>query len=342
MTGEFLPHPLLAGGHLQTIVGLYLPVGESLPATQQHILTLPDGDQLVLHENCPPAWRATDPSVVLIHGLCGSHQSPYVRRMAWKLYQANVRTFRLDLRGSGAGGLLARTGTHCGRWNDLEIPIEAITELAPNSPLTLLGFSLGAALALNLAAELGETSLGNWSRTVAVCPPVDLVSVAQHLRRPMQRSYDRFFTRRLWRSMVERSQKVPGAPSVSHLRPPRRLREFDELITAPFGGYASADQYYRLTSVAPRLHQIQMPTLIIAASNDPIVPIGPLTQAVHGPNTKLIVTRCGGHLGYVGRVGSDPDRRWMDWRILEWLEVAPSPAREVHHPENLSLGVPCV
>jgi len=31
------------------------------------------------------------------------------------------------------------------------------------------------------------------------------------------------------------------------------------------------------------------------------------------------ITRSGGHLGYVGKKSSDADRRWLDWRTLEWV-----------------------
>ena len=37
---------------------------------------------------------------------------------------------------------------------------------------------------------------------------------------------------------------------------------------------------------------------------------------------QLHVTRYGGHLGYIGRSGRDPDRRWLDWRIVSWVQGA--------------------
>jgi predicted alpha/beta-fold hydrolase len=182
-----------------------------------------------------------------------------------------------------------------------------------------VGYSLGAALGLNLAADLGDRPLGNWRQLVAVCPPVDLFAVEAYLQRRVSRNYDLYFTRRLWQTTLDRAERVDGAPQVAHIQRPRRLREFDERVTAPLAGFASADDYYNTTSVASRLAQITMPTLIIAAANDPIVPVGPLRQARIGPRTEVVVTSSGGHMGYVGRRKGDPDRRWSDWRILEWL-----------------------
>ncbi|WP_442485054.1 YheT family hydrolase [Aeoliella sp. SH292] len=329
LNADFRPFPLLAGGHRQTLAACYVAATASLPSSVQHRVALEDGDQLVLHDDCPPDWQAGAPAVLLVHGLCGSHQSRYVVRIGSKLLARGVRVFRLDLRGCGAGEMLARTSTHCGRATDLEPPIVRIGELAPDSPLTVVGFSLGGALTLNLAAMPSVPS--NFARIVAVCPPVDLFAVEELLKRPWNRKYDQFFARELWKKVQHRSRIVAGAPSVDHLPKPRKLREFDEAYTVPLGGYRDADDYYEQTSVASRLAKIELPTRIIAAANDPIVPLEPLASSQLGPATQLLATGCGGHLGFVGRRGSDPDRYWLDWRVIEWVlegDQAPAPQPE--------------
>ena len=60
-------------------------------------------------------------------------------------------------------------------------------------------------------------------------------------------------------------------------------------------------------------------TRIVAANDDPIVPILSLRDVPRSPSTDLVVTESGGHLGYVAAANSDPDRRWLDWRIVEWV-----------------------
>lgn len=318
MAIEFRPNPLLAGGHRQTLAACYVASGAQLGDTRQRRIALDDGDQLVLHDDCPRGWQPGAPVALLVHGLCGSHQSRYVVRIAGKLFARGVRTFRIDLRGCGAGEGLARTSTHCGRYTDLEPPIARIGELTGDSPLTVVGFSLGGALALNLAAT--QPTPTNWHRVVAVCPPVDLFAVEALLQRPLNRRYDQYFARRLWKKVIDRSRAVSGAPVFDHLPRPRKLREFDEQYTVPLGGYRDADDYYEQTSVVSRLSRIELPTRIIAAANDPIVPIEPLLTAQLGARTQLLATGCGGHLGFLARRGrGDPDRYWLDWRVLEWV-----------------------
>ena len=324
---SFKPYPLLAGGHRQTLAACYLAARPEITSTVQHFIRLDDGDQLVLHDDCPADWQAGAPVAMLVHGLCGSHQSRYIVRITNKLYARGVRVFRLDLRGSGAGADLARTFTHCGRCTDLEPPLRHIAQLAPGSPVSVAGFSLGGALTLSLAIH--STKPANWTKAVAVCPPVDLFAVEELLKRPINRQYDQFFARKLWEKVVERSKTVPGAPSVDHLPRPKRLRDFDECYTVPLGGYRNADDYYEQTSVAQHLHRITIPTLIVAAANDPIVPIAPLREAQLSATTQLLSTDCGGHLGFVGRRGADPDRYWLDWRVVEWVLDEQAPTMEV-------------
>ena len=47
--------------------------------------------------------------------------------------------------------------------------------------------------------------------------------------------------------------------------------------------------------------------------------------------TEVHCSRCGGHLGFLSRPNGDPDRHWMDWRILDWIAVRCSggPSTEV-------------
>jgi predicted alpha/beta-fold hydrolase len=132
----------------------------------------------------------------------------------------------------------------------------------------------------------------------------------------------------LLRHVRRKLKAVPDALS-RPLRPrPRRLLDFDNHFTAPLSGFADAHDYYTRASSGPLLPHIAVPTLIVTAANDPIIPVGPFERASYSPTTRLVITPCGGHLGFIGRGGSDPDRRWLDWRVIEWIashSKAPSP-----------------
>jgi predicted alpha/beta-fold hydrolase len=315
----FKPHPLLRGGHAQTLAGVYLPGHRYRYRAQRHLVTLADGDQIVMHDDCPATWQPHDRSALLIHGLAGCHDSGYMRRIATKLTVRGVRAFRLDLRGCGAGFGLARLPYHSGRSEDAAAALEAIACRLPQSPTTLIGFSLGANIALKLLGELAGRPCGNLDSAVAVCPPADLAACSRQISRRSNRIYDRHFVSLLLRQVQRQRAAQPEAAGPSWVRRPRSLWEFDNEFTAVICGFGTADNYYRAASSAQFLAGIRMPTLILASRDDPMIPSQTLETAGLPPSVRLHLSDHGGHLGFVGRAGVDPDRRWMDWRVVEWV-----------------------
>jgi predicted alpha/beta-fold hydrolase len=100
---------------------------------------------------------------------------------------------------------------------------------------------------------------------------------------------------------------------------PRRLYEFDDQYTSRMTGFGSAAEYYLRCSAGQFLHQIEVPTLILTARDDPLVPVSSFDGVRLSPASRLHIAEGGGHLGYIAARSDDPDRRWMDWRVVEWL-----------------------
>ncbi|MDA0832736.1 MAG: alpha/beta fold hydrolase [Planctomycetota bacterium] len=315
----FFPHPMVRGGHLQTLAGMYLPSHYIPESAVQHRVTLPDGDVVVLHENRPSNWSETSPTVLLIHGLAGCHQSPYLRRISCKLIDRGVRTFRMDLRGCGAGAGLARFPYHAGRSDDVLQCLNYLADTVPASPLAAAGFSLSGNIVLKLVGEMADELPAALKRVVAVNPPIDLAGCVARLSLPLNRIYDRFFAKHLYRQILKVATTVADAPPVPFARRPYGVWEFDEYFTAPVSGYVNAEHYYRSCSAAQFLSAIRIPTLILTSADDPLVPVSGIESAERSSAVTLVISPSGGHLGYIGKQNGDPDRRWMDWRVVEWI-----------------------
>ena len=101
----------------------------------------------------PRGWQPQDPTAVLLHGLCGGHRSSYMQRLARKLWRSGLRAVRMNLRGCGSGRGLARYPYHSGRSADVLAVLESLLQTTPQSPATLIGFSLGGNIVLKLAGN---------------------------------------------------------------------------------------------------------------------------------------------------------------------------------------------
>lgn len=329
----FVPHFFLRTVHLQTVFSPHLP-GQLRPyRAQQHIVVLPDEDKVVMHDDCPPQWEPGDRVALLLHGVTGCHGSPYLVRLAGKLNDVGVRTFRMDMRGCGAGMKLAQHPGHAGRSEDARACVEQLAQLCPHSPCSIVGFSLGGNIALKLLGEAGSDLPGNLDSGVAVSAPIDLVACGRNIDRGWNAFYSRKFAHVLTQFVKDRLEFMPAAREIN-LRPaPRSIVDFDNRVTAPLSGFEGVWDYYRQCSSAPLLSNIATPTLVITSADDSMIPVTMYERASVSRTVKLVITSHGGHVGFYAARNSDPDRWWIDWRIIDWMQSQHSAAL---HSTNLA------
>ncbi len=274
---------------------------------------------MVIHDDRPDGWITGDRVAILIHGFCGCHNSPYVVRLSDKLHRRGVRTIRADLRGCGDSSLVSRSHLSGGCSPDLEAIVRYAHQLSPLSKISVVGFSIGGNVAMKLAGEWGEHYPDYVDSVVAVSPPVDLVYAAWNIRRRGNRLYEAYFIHKLKSQLSLRRRKVKGLVD-NNLNPlPNRLVHWDDQFTAPIWGFRGARDYYEQSSSGPLLKHVRVPSIILTAHDDPVVPFDSYERFPMSSAVELISTRRGGHLGFLGRHLRDPDRYWMDWRICHWV-----------------------
>jgi len=249
-------------------------------------------------------------------------------RCAAKLNQRGVRTFRMDMRGCGAGLELARYPYHAGRSDDAAAALEAIAKLCPGSPTTLVGFSLGGNITLKLMGETRHHAPGNLVRGVAVCPPVDLKVCADSIQRASRAPYKRYFLSLLVQHIEQQREALPDSPLAHFSGNPKSIWEFDDTFTAQVCGFGTAENYYRACSSSGFIPGIRLPALILASRDDPLIPVEPFQKLKLSSTTELAITNGGGHLGFISNGQDDPDNRWMDWRVIEWVLDRPVESSE--------------
>lgn len=249
-----------------------------------------------------------------MHGLGGSASSPYALRAAAMAETLGASSLRLNLRGSDG---LGEDYYHAGLTADLHAAL-ASAELAAYARLYLVGVSLGGHVALRLLTEAHDARL---RAVAAVCAPLDLDATAAALDRPQSALYRYYILRRLREVYAEVAARHPVPTPLERLDGVWKLREFDALTVAPRWGFASAEDYYARASVGPLLPRLAKPALLVAASDDPMVPRSTLDPWFAGaPALDVRWVSRGGHVSVPGSLDLGmPAPRGLSGQVLGWL-----------------------
>jgi predicted alpha/beta-fold hydrolase len=99
------------------------------------------------------------------------------------------------------------------------------------------------------------------------------------------------------------------------------MREFDDAFTAPVHGFEGADDYYERCSAARFVDGVRIPTLLLQAEDDPLVPGISIPHDTITSNKLLdiVLTDRGGHVGYYGRGDAGGRPGWMERRVADYL-----------------------
>ncbi len=328
---EFRPWPLARGGHAQTLVG-HLVRSRAECRYDREVLATPDGDRVSLDWAGPARPRpesadgqaAGPPVLLVLHGLEGSSASGYAREAVRAALGAGLRAAVLNFRScDGAPNLLLRS-YHSGATDDPAQVVRHIRGRYPGAPVVALGFSLGGNVLLKYLAEAGSGSGLAAAATVSV--PFDLAASAAWLERTDALPYRRYFLRSLKRKAAWKALRFPGAFDARAAARARTLREFDEAVTAPVHGFASATDYYARCSSLPLLAGVATPTLLLQARDDPFVPPATLSRVAEVPNPALrrLFPDRGGHVGFLETAPRGAPRPWAEPVLVDWLDRARS------------------
>ncbi|AOU97853.1 alpha/beta hydrolase [Acidihalobacter yilgarnensis] len=312
---RFHPAWWLPGAHLQTLWPFVFARSHRLNLRRERF-ELSDGDFIDLD------WSPSSagPLVLILHGLEGSSDSAYIRRLVPVLQTSGFEIIIMHFRGcSGEPNRLARA-YHAGDTQDVAAVVARLQAHAPERAIGAIGFSLGGNVLLKW---LGETGAVNpLAAAAAISVPFDLHAAADRLERGFSRIYQSYLLRPLRKGQLRKLHLTGIAPPITcnallHLR---TLRDFDDRITAPLHGFENVDDYYTRASCRPWLRHIVTPTLIVQARNDPfLLASGIPSHDELSPSIRLELMRSGGHVGFISGPIPGLRRPWLERHLSEWL-----------------------
>ena len=301
----------MPGGHLQTIV----PVAsrQVAPVTlDKERLELPDGDFLDLEW----AGMRGDRLAIISHGLEGCSRAKYIQGMAAALKRRGWDVLAWSFRGCSEEPNRLASFYHSGKTEDLETVIEHALSSHPAKKIDLIGFSLGGNLTLKYIGERGPAINPAIHRAVAFSAPCELACCSAKLTEWQNRIYMERFMKTLREKVKSKHRLFPERLDISGVDKMRTFAEFDDRFTAPLHGFSDAEDYWKRSSCRQFLRDINIPTLLVSALNDPILGPAcyPYDEAEDSEFFHLETPAQGGHVGF------GPGREyWSERRAAEFL-----------------------
>jgi predicted alpha/beta-fold hydrolase len=287
-------------------------------ASRPLVLDCGEGVRLsALHASAEAVGRAPSARlVVLLHGWEGSASSLYVLSLGQYLFDHGYDVLRLNLRDHGDSHHLNEGIFHSCRIDEVVGAVRHIQALNPYRALSLVGFSLGGNFSLRVGARAAEAGL-DLDRIVAVCPVLDPVHTLERLENGWA-LYRRYFVWKWQRSLAKKQLAWPQAYDLRDVRRMTSLTRMTDHLARVYGGFPSLEAYLRGYGVVDSaLAALAVPTRIIAAADDPIIPAEDLGRLAAPPALGILRTSRGGHCGFFDRRAGGG---WLEREVLATLE----------------------
>jgi predicted alpha/beta-fold hydrolase len=309
---NFRPAFYLGNRHLQTI----LPniIHPSHPSLEKQRLELNDGDFIDL------LWTQTrSPQTLLIlHGLEGSVYSAYAQRILNYCNRHQIAAVFMHFRGCSGEPNRRLRSYHSGEAGDLKQVIWHLKNKGIIN-IALLGYSLGGNQVMKY---MGEAETNPVIRcAIGVSVPLSLSICADTMNQGFAKLYQSILLRRLIVKVQQKKTLIEDSKlSFPDPAKMKNFRQFDEHFTAPVHGFESANDYYKKSSSRQFLSNINKPTLIIHAKDDPFMTADVLPEVGElSASITLETTQCGGHVGFISSNGLLPIS-WLEPRIHTFIK----------------------
>ena len=283
---------LLRNGHLATIYPALTRKTKPLIPYERERFETSDNDFLDVD------WlkSGNEKVVIISHGLEGNSDRPYVLGMANAFFAHGYDVLAWNYRGCSEEINHQKTMYHSGATDDLDFIVSLAERRYGN--VILIGFSLGGNLTLKYLGE--RKSRKSIKKAVTFSVPLDLHQGALNLKNAKNFVYERRFLRSLESKLIKKHEQYPEEIALERFSEVKHIIDFDDIFTGPIHGFENAEDYYKKCSSKFFLDGIEVPTLVVNAKNDPLLPPACLDSSLFKNNRQLtfLSPSHGGHCGF--------------------------------------------
>lgn len=313
---SFQAQGLLKNPHIQSVLSssiwrkrFGLKRLESIASSRQEmLLTLPDGTRLSGVHYEPQKPNSEKVLVLLLHGWEGSVQSSYINHSAAELLSEGYAVFALNFRDHGQTHDLNEGLFHSCRLQEVLDAVKQVVQMYQPKRFFVAGFSLGGNFALRVALAAPKEGLPI-EAVFAICPPVDPSAVMRELETGPA-LYHWYFMKK-WRNSLRRKRQLfPETHAFDDAILKRDMRGLTQWLVEQHTHWEHEEAYFSGYSVAGNhLRELRIPAHILAAKDDPVIPIVTLQSLQMSAFAKLEISEHGGHCGFI-----------ENWRLQGYAE----------------------
>jgi uncharacterized protein len=308
-----VPPRLLFNGHFETIIPSIFRKIMGVNYQRERIDT-PDNDFLDLD------WSRVGSEKLLIisHGLEGSSNRHYAMGLVKLFNQNGMDVLAWNNRSCSGEMNIQPVLYHHGSSYDLKTVIDHVERTKAYSSYYLAGISMGGAQTLKYLGENGLDINPKIKKAAVYSTPCNLPDSAATLKHRRNSFYKRRFLGKLKAKMFLKGQQFPNQVDLELLASVRDFDTFDNHFTAKIHGYKDAADFYSSVSADNWMENLQIPTLIVNALNDPLLAdrCYPVKLASEHPHLYLEMPARGGHTGFMVK---GQEFTWAEYRFLEYL-----------------------
>lgn len=235
--------------------------------------------------------------VVFLHGWEGSQESTYVVSCARYFFARGCSVFRLNFRDHGPTHHLNEDIFLATRFNEVFSALQQICALEPERKVYIAGYSMGGNFALRAARQSIKDPVVNLAHVFAISPVIDPWPAAPLVDKGVLIS--RYFLKKLKSSLRKKQAAFPDHYDFSGALKLKNIMEISKVIIPKYYGVDDLEAYFNGYRIEPNdLALCSVPTSIIMASDDPVVPPRAVDDLVLSEACRNIRLDYGGHNGF--------------------------------------------
>ncbi len=297
---NFIPSVFIRNRHLQSILAssrLRILGNNDLSAqSQEIIITTSSGSRLLSFLSHQANSKGL---IILIHGWEGSSSSAYILDAGIYFYNLGFSICRLNLRDHGNSHHLNEDLFHGALIEETFDAIIQLSNIAVNSPVYIIGFSLGANFALRIGRKHSQTPVKGLKHIFAISPPIDPYKTTLAIDNGLF-FYRKYFLMKWKRSLINKQRLFPHKYDFGKLLHAKTCMDLTESMMPYLPDFPSYRDYFNLYTLDNEFFQnINLPVNIFIAEDDPVIPLEDFNK-LHG-NKYVHISRqkFGGHCGFL-------------------------------------------